>query len=587
MSGLRIICYSTHMLMTACIAWTIALAGWIFPAPQPIPIASIVFTGNAALDSNQLKGQLRVSREGGWYNPGTLSAELSNLERYCQDQGYLHAKVGPPVVEFQEIPDKGKGVAIRVPVSEGPAYKFGNASIRNVTAFNESVLLQMCPLHPGQGYSRAKMRVWKDKVEDGYQTMGYIRFDAEMIENIDESKRAVDVVMECKEGNPYQVAKITILGVSAEEQSKFKKHLLLGEGGLYNPELIGMSLYFINQMGTYKPLYIPDVDVRIDDAKNTVDLTFKLEPKKKPSSDGGWKQPVVPFAGLRFAEGQDSQTTIKTEVALVNVVFSVADHANRAVAGLKASDFIVLEDKRPQKIEYFSTLDRSTPVPLTIALLIDTSGSVKNKLDFEKSTAAEFFRSVLRKSKDLGLIIQFDSEVNLVQDYTDDNDRLIRALDSLQAGNSTALYDAIYLAVEEKLKTETGRRVVVVITDGEDTSSKLRKEAAIESAQKSDVLIYGIGVRGEFGTNFGVLKKFSEETGGLFFSPRARLSDIQEAFRAIDEDLQAQYSLAYSSTNPKRDGTFRTIEIRPKIGGIRVRARKGYYAPKGAQAVSN
>jgi VWFA-related protein len=171
--------------------------------------------------------------------------------------------------------------------------------------------------------------------------------------------------------------------------------------------------------------------------------------------------------------------------------------------------------------------------------------------------------------------------VNLIQDFTQNQSDLLNALNHLEAGNSTSLYDAIYLAAEEKLKGETGRKVIVVITDGEDTSSKLRKEDAIEAAQKSDVLIYGIGVRSErFGSNFGVLKKFAEQTGGAFFSPHATLSEIQAAFRSIGEDLQGQYSLAYVSNNRKKDGTYRAIEIRCKVSNVRIRARKGYYAPK-------
>ncbi len=288
--------------------------------------------------------------------------------------------------------------------------------------------------------------------------------------------------------------------------------------------------------------------------------------------------PAIPLPG---AAPQSEQTTIRTEVALVNVIFSAVDRNNHRVSGLKKDDFLVFEDKQPQTIDYFSDLSEGSSVPLTIALLLDTSGSVKTKLDYEKETAAEFFKTILRKSKDLALIIQFDSDVNLVQDFTDDPERLIAAMDTLEAGNSTSLYDAIYLAVSEKLKGETGRKIVIVITDGEDTSSKLRKEEAIETAQKNDVLIYGMGVRGDFGTNFGVLKKFAEETGGTFFSPRARFADIQAAFKAIGEDIQGQYSLAYRSTNPKRDGTFRNIEIRSKTSGVRIRARKGYYAPKG------
>jgi Ca-activated chloride channel family protein len=265
----------------------------------------------------------------------------------------------------------------------------------------------------------------------------------------------------------------------------------------------------------------------------------------------------------------------------VNVVFSAVDSKNRPVPGLKVGDFELYENRQRQSIDFFSEMDQATEVPLTIALLIDTSGSVKTKLDFEKRTAAEFFMNILRKQKDLALIIQFDSEVNLVQDFTYDIDRLVDALDTLEAGNSTSLYDAIYLAAVDKLKGEAGRKVIVVITDGEDTASKLPKNEAVDAAQRNDVLIYGIGVRGEMGANFGVLKQFAEETGGSFFSPRADLSEIRAAFQAIGEELKGQYSLAYRSTNPKKDGSFRTIELRSKVKGIRIRARRGYYAPKG------
>src|SRR5262249_12779880 len=161
---------------------------------------------------------------------------------------------------------------------------------------------------------------------------------------------------------------------------------------------------------------------------------------------------------------------------------------------------------QPQRIEYFSDLSHGSDVPLTMALLIDTSGSVKDKLEYEKTTAREFFSRVLRKNKDLALIIQFDSDVNLVQDFTDDPDRLAAALDGLQAGNSTSLYDAVFLAVDEKLKNETGRKVILVISDGDDNASRLRKEVAIEVSQRHDVIIFGIGVKSDFGTNFGVLK---------------------------------------------------------------------------------
>jgi VWFA-related protein len=277
---------------------------------------------------------------------------------------------------------------------------------------------------------------------------------------------------------------------------------------------------------------------------------------------------------------QVPQTTIRSQVELVNVIFTATDRNGKMVSGLKAGDFQVFEDKKPQTIDYFNDWTQGTDVPLTIALLIDTSASVKSKLDYEKQTASEFFRNVLRKDRDIALIIQFDSDVNLVQDFTQDPERLDAALDTLRAGNSTALYDAIYLAVNEKLKDETGRKVIVVITDGTDTSSKIKEKEAIEVAQRSDVLIYGIGVRDEYGESFGVLRRFAEDTGGDFFSPSARLSELRDAFRAIGADLQGQYSLAYRSTNEKRDGSFRSIDLRCKVPGVRIHARRGYYAPK-------
>jgi VWFA-related protein len=277
---------------------------------------------------------------------------------------------------------------------------------------------------------------------------------------------------------------------------------------------------------------------------------------------------------------QVPRTTIRSQVELVNGVFTATDRNGKMVSGLKTEDFQVFEDKKPQPIDYFNDWTQGTDVPLTIALLIDTSASVKSKLDYEKQTASEFFRNVLRKDRDIALIIQFDSDVNLVQDFTQDPERLEAALDMLRAGNSTALYDAIYLAVNEKLKDETGRKVIVVITDGTDTSSKIKEKEAIEVAQRGDVLIYGIGVRDEYGESFGVLRRFAEDTGGSFFSPSARLTELRDAFRAIGADLQGQYSLAYRSTNEKKDGTFRIIDLRCKAPGIRIHARRGYYAPK-------
>ena len=276
------------------------------------------------------------------------------------------------------------------------------------------------------------------------------------------------------------------------------------------------------------------------------------------------------------------EAAIRSEVSIVNINFNALDKDGVPVNGLRAEDFLVFENGEPQEIEFFSATAKSEEVILTIALLIDTSGSVKDKLHDEIATAAEFFKEILRPQKDLALIIQFDSEVNLVQDFTQNQNDLVNALNSLRAGGDTSLYDAVYLAAEEKLRYEAGRKVMVVISDGEDTASLVSKEEAIEAAQKSDALIYGIGVRGRRSQGgFGDLKKFTEQTGGAFFSPRAEFKDIQETFRKIGIDIRGQYSLAYTPTDKRKDGKFRKIEIRCKQRTVQIRARRGYYAPEG------
>ncbi len=282
--------------------------------------------------------------------------------------------------------------------------------------------------------------------------------------------------------------------------------------------------------------------------------------------------------------GPAPQKTIRSEVSLVDLYFSALDGRGNPVDGLKMEDFRVFENGMEQQIEFFSEAEKRTDAILTIALLVDTSRSVNDKLRYEIDTAAEFFREILRPDRDLALVAQFDSEVSLVRDFTQDQGALIRALEGLKAGTSTALYDAVYLIAAQKMRHEAGRRVMVVLSDGEDTSSLVTREEAIEAAQKSDCLLYGIGVQGS-GTagGFGPLKNMAERTGGAFFSPRARFDDIRETFLSIGRDLRGQYSLAYSPKDKRKNGTFRAIEIRCGTKGVRIRARRGYYAPEPAR----
>ncbi len=225
---------------------------------------------------------LQISGAGGWYEPDALSLELKSIERLYQDEGFLRARVGPPEVNFVTDAAKGRVAAIRVPVSEGSLFTLGQITLKYVEAFRPDTLLQMCPLKKGQAYSRSRIAQWQEKIEDGYRTLGYIRFESSLREDIREASHSVDCTLEFREGNPYSVGKITIEGSGSISARDFKRHLLVGEGGLYNPQLIAQSIYFLNQMGVYGRIRMTDVETRIDDARSTVDLVFHLSPPAKP-----------------------------------------------------------------------------------------------------------------------------------------------------------------------------------------------------------------------------------------------------------------------------------------------------------------
>jgi Ca-activated chloride channel homolog len=290
-------------------------------------------------------------------------------------------------------------------------------------------------------------------------------------------------------------------------------------------------------------------------------------------------------ARMKAEEPQD--TTLKVSVDLVNVQFSVTDRRGRFIPGLKAEDFVLEEDGKRQEILHFA---RENELPLTIGMLIDTSPSVRPVFEEEKETAVAFLESIL-KTNDLALVIGFDRSVTLVQDYTDRTRLLKTAIDSLEIGGGTSLYDAIYLACKEKLGHEAGRKTVVLISDGEDTTSKTKFFEALVAAHQSDTVIYAIsnsergifrgngGTFGGGGGDAGTLRKFSEETGGAtFFLDRS--NTFKKIFDQIAQELRSQYSLGYMSTNAVKDGKFRQVKIVPRDSSYMVRARKGYYAPK-------
>ncbi len=288
--------------------------------------------------------------------------------------------------------------------------------------------------------------------------------------------------------------------------------------------------------------------------------------------------------GSRLVGGQDDparDAIIRAEVDVVNVLATVKNRRGEYVKGLTISDFDVFEDGVRQELQFFHYEAGDTARSLTITVLIDTSGSVKDELLFEQKAAVEFLRATLRKNKDLAAVLQFDSEVQLVQDFTFDLKKLESEIYDMEPpGGATKLYDAVVIATEDLLGHEVGRRVMVVLSDGADTQSYFQSDDAIRSAQQKDVVIFGIGVRSRNHPDFDQLRTFAEATGGHFFKSKADLARLREAFAKINQEIKHQVSLGYVSNSKRRDGEFRKVEVRvKKKRGLKVTHRKGYYAP--------
>jgi VWFA-related protein len=293
-------------------------------------------------------------------------------------------------------------------------------------------------------------------------------------------------------------------------------------------------------------------------------------------------QPQVPQA-------QAGQEPLRVNVDLVNVLFTVADKKGKFITNLKKEDFKIYEDERLQSVTNFSN---ETNLPLTIALLVDTSGSIRDKLRFEQEAATEFFYSTLRKGKDKALVISFDSGVDLLQYFTDDPEKLADAVKKIRAGGGTSIFDAAYLAITEKLSKETGRKLIILISDGDDNSSRISLTEALEAAQKNDVVLYGVSTNTtayfssrEQEKGDKTMKRMAEETGGRAFFP-FKIDDLATNFQEIGEELRSQYTIAYRSGNPIADGSFRKIRIDVANKSLKARSRTGYYAPRASSASS-
>lgn len=312
--------------------------------------------------------------------------------------------------------------------------------------------------------------------------------------------------------------------------------------------------------------------------------------------------PPPPAAAQGQEPPQQSGTTFRATVYLVDVLFTVLDRRNKLVATLEKQDFKVLDDNISQEIRYFS---KQSDLPLRIGMLLDTSNSIRDRLKFEQDAANNFLFSVLRPRKDEAFVMTFDDEPQVIQGFTNDTGALRDQILRTRAGGGTAVYDAIYDACVNLLshpprppgdQPDVVRRVMILISDGDDNLSTHTRSEAIEMAQRTSVVIYSISTSTQWVSlddpnkeqsgnrkyhlteGDQILKNLAEDTGGRAFFPY-HVDDLDQSFQDISEELRNQYSVAYDPTNHVFDGRYHKIRVEtPEHRGFQVRARRGYYA---------
>jgi Ca-activated chloride channel family protein len=282
-------------------------------------------------------------------------------------------------------------------------------------------------------------------------------------------------------------------------------------------------------------------------------------------------------------DDQGSLITIHKRVDEVNVLFIATDKHGKFVRDLNQADFSILDDnKPPQSILNFR---RETDLPLHLGLLIDVSGSVHGRFEFEQDAATAFLQHSIRVGFDKAFIVGFNTQSQMSQDFTDNVQMLSAGVHKLQDGGGTALYDAIYRACKEKFLKDRpdhpARKAIVIVSDGEDNQSEYTRAQAIEMAQRAEVIIYaistddsGLVLRGD-----KVLEQLAAATGGRAFFP-FKMKDITHSFAAIEDELRSQYIVSYKPADFDADGRYRSIEISALKKDLQVRARKGYFAPQ-------
>ncbi len=291
-----------------------------------------------------------------------------------------------------------------------------------------------------------------------------------------------------------------------------------------------------------------------------------------------------PAAATESADDpQNAIITIRSRVNEVNVLFIATDKHGKFVRDLNQGDFAILDDhKPPQAILNFR---RETDLPLHMGLLVDTSGSVGSRFEFEQTAATAFLQHTLRKGYDRAFVTGFNTHSQVAQDFTDNVTLLSTGVHKLRNGGGTALYDAVYRACKEKFLKDRPerpvRKAIVIVSDGEDNQSEFSKAQAIEMAQRAEVIIYaistddsGLVMRGD-----KVLEQLADATGGRAFFP-FKMKDITHSFAAIEDELRSQYVVSYKPANFDADGRYRSIQISSLKKDLQVRARRGYFAPQ-------
>jgi Ca-activated chloride channel family protein len=303
---------------------------------------------------------------------------------------------------------------------------------------------------------------------------------------------------------------------------------------------------------------------------------------------------LLPASGSQIILNPPRETsTFAVDVSLVNILCTVRDKNGAYVKDLSKEDFEVREDGEVQEITHFA---RGVDTPLTVALLLDVSGSVANIIGIEKQAGARFFADVLRPT-DKALLVSFAQLIAVLQDLTPSVDRLQAALDQagpflihssrmqeVQPRGGTLLYDAVNLVAAQKLKRLPGRKTMVLITDGQDNGSMVRLDVASRAAQEADAVVYGIHYQDEARSNPRIngaqeLAKLSEPTGGRMFHVSDKLP-LEKVFAEIQEEMRNQYGLGYKPPDPATDGAYHHLEVRCTRPGVKVQARTGYYAVK-------